>query len=91
VFLEKLSKVQRRFFRRLLCVSSHSIKAPLYTELGLLPIQYRRIVPSLRYLAYLIACPQHSLAHHTLNANLMLIHRRKLCWLQDPCLVLTGL
>ncbi|KAJ7156267.1 hypothetical protein C8R46DRAFT_910045 [Mycena filopes] len=52
--LGKLEKVQTSFLRRLLGVGRFSMRAPLFTELGLVPLRYRRLIVALRYLRYLI-------------------------------------
>ncbi|KAJ7168699.1 hypothetical protein C8R46DRAFT_898032 [Mycena filopes] len=51
--LAKLEKVQTSFLRRLLGLGQFSMRAPLFTELGLIPLRYRRITIALRYLRYL--------------------------------------
>ncbi|KAJ7162682.1 hypothetical protein C8R43DRAFT_1173449 [Mycena crocata] len=53
--LAKLEKVQRSFLRRLLGVGQFSMRAPLFTELGLVPLRYRRLIIALRYLKYLVS------------------------------------
>ncbi|KAK6977075.1 hypothetical protein R3P38DRAFT_3126729 [Favolaschia claudopus] len=37
-------KAQRSFLRRLLVVGRYSMCAPLFTELGLVPLKYRRLI-----------------------------------------------
>ncbi|KAJ7181846.1 hypothetical protein C8R46DRAFT_885118, partial [Mycena filopes] len=41
--LGKLEKVQTSFLRRLLGVGRFSMHAPLFTELGLVPLRYRSV------------------------------------------------
>ncbi|KAJ7186145.1 hypothetical protein C8R46DRAFT_880834 [Mycena filopes] len=53
--LAVLEKVQRSFLRRLLGLGQFSMRAPLFTELGLVPLRYRRITIALRYLRYLVS------------------------------------
>jgi hypothetical protein len=50
VMLLELEKVQLNFLRRLLGLGAHSIRAPLFTELGVIPIRYRRLMIALRFL-----------------------------------------
>ncbi|KAJ7348230.1 hypothetical protein DFH08DRAFT_698144 [Mycena albidolilacea] len=58
--LALLEKVQRSFLRQLLGLGQHSMRAPLFTELGLVPLQYRRLILAIRYLKYLISLkPNH--------------------------------
>ncbi|KAJ7319379.1 hypothetical protein DFH08DRAFT_1035165, partial [Mycena albidolilacea] len=52
--LALLEKVQTMFLRWLLGLGPNSMHALLFTELGLLPIQYRRLILALRYLGYLV-------------------------------------
>ncbi|KAJ7495225.1 hypothetical protein FB451DRAFT_1213638, partial [Mycena latifolia] len=49
--LAHLEKVQRAFLCRLLGLGAYSMRAPLFTELGLLPLRSRRLDIALRYLA----------------------------------------
>jgi hypothetical protein len=65
--LALLEKVQTMFLRRLLGLGPNSMRAPLFTELGLLPIQYRRLILTLRYLGYLAALPPTHYAHVVLE------------------------
>lgn len=55
--VKKLEKVQKLWLRRLLMLNSHSVIAPLFTELAVMPIRCRRILLTLRYLAYLLKLP----------------------------------
>jgi hypothetical protein len=52
--LAELEKVQLSYLRRLLGLGTHAIRAPLFTELGLIPLRYRRLIIALRYLRYLV-------------------------------------
>ncbi|KAJ7724995.1 hypothetical protein DFH07DRAFT_1003465, partial [Mycena maculata] len=52
--LAHLEKVQNAFLRRLLGLGAYSMRAPLFTELGLVPLCYRRLILALRYLGYLV-------------------------------------
>ncbi|KAJ7170256.1 hypothetical protein C8R43DRAFT_875940, partial [Mycena crocata] len=54
VALAELEKVQKSFMRRLLGLGAYSMRAPLYTELGLLPLRYRRLILAVRYVKYVI-------------------------------------
>ncbi|THU77760.1 hypothetical protein K435DRAFT_890661 [Dendrothele bispora CBS 962.96] len=89
--LRALEKVQLGFIRRLLCLSSHSIKAVLYTETGLLSIRFRRLVLCLRLLAYMVSLPSHKYVHLALKANISLVQEGKPCWLQDLRIALARL
>ncbi|KAJ7176475.1 hypothetical protein C8R46DRAFT_834544, partial [Mycena filopes] len=52
--VEILEKVQTAFLRRLLGLGVYSMRAPLFTELGLIPLLHRRLMLALRYVAYLV-------------------------------------
>lgn len=55
--VKKLEKVQKLWLRRLLRLNSHSIVAPLFTELAIVPIRCCRILRALQYLTYLLKLP----------------------------------
>ncbi|KAJ7730266.1 hypothetical protein DFH07DRAFT_756385, partial [Mycena maculata] len=52
--LAHLEKVQHAFLRRLLGLGAYSMRVPLFTELGLIPVRYCRLILAMRYLAYLL-------------------------------------
>ncbi|KAJ7464409.1 hypothetical protein FB451DRAFT_1489651, partial [Mycena latifolia] len=54
VALAHLEKVQNAFLRRLLGLGPYSMRAPLFTELGLISLRYRRLISALRYLGYVV-------------------------------------
>ncbi|KAJ7165504.1 hypothetical protein C8R43DRAFT_816490, partial [Mycena crocata] len=54
IALTLLEKIQTAFLCRLLGVGAYSMRAPLFTELGLVPLRYRRLIIALRYLGYLV-------------------------------------
>ncbi|THU98325.1 hypothetical protein K435DRAFT_856763 [Dendrothele bispora CBS 962.96] len=91
VALYKLQKVQRAFLRRLLCIGFNSVLAPLFTEIGVLPIEYRRITLCLRYLEYLLELPENRFAYMALQANIDMVYASQPCWLQDLRLALNKL
>jgi hypothetical protein len=51
-----LEHAQRRFLRRMLMANSHSIKALLLSESGILPIRHRRLVLALKGARYYSSC-----------------------------------
>jgi hypothetical protein len=81
--LHLLEDVQHSFLRRLLHVNSQSMLAPLYTETGILPLRYRRIILTLRYLGYLVSLPFHHYAKRALSEQQRLRTLRRPCWLTD--------
>jgi hypothetical protein len=70
--LAHLEKVQTAFLRRLLGLGPYSMRAPLFTELGLVPIRYRRLIIALRYLGYLINLPSTHYARAALEDSYQL-------------------
>ncbi|KAJ7749037.1 hypothetical protein DFH07DRAFT_923277 [Mycena maculata] len=52
--LAHLEKVQNAFLRPLLGLGAYSMRAPLFTELGLVPLRYWHLILALRYLGYLV-------------------------------------
>ncbi|KAJ7848288.1 hypothetical protein B0H14DRAFT_3453273 [Mycena olivaceomarginata] len=70
--LAHLEKVQTAFLRRLLGLGPYSIRAPLFTELGLVPIRYRRLILAIRYLGYLISLVASHYARAALEDSFLL-------------------
>ncbi len=52
--LEAMCSVQHAYIRRMLGLNKRSATAVLFTETGLWPIRYRRILLALQYLAYIL-------------------------------------
>ncbi|KAJ7199095.1 hypothetical protein C8J57DRAFT_1104651 [Mycena rebaudengoi] len=52
--LSALEKVQKTYLRRILGLGTSSICAPLFTEMGLLPVRYRRLILAIRYVNYVV-------------------------------------
>ncbi|KAJ7231523.1 hypothetical protein C8J57DRAFT_957434, partial [Mycena rebaudengoi] len=57
VALGDLENVQKAYVRRILGLGQYSMRAPLFTEMGLLPLRYRRLIIALRYVKYLVGRP----------------------------------
>lgn len=81
--LKELEKAQQSFIRRLLALNSKSLVAPLYTETGVLPIKYRRVVIALRYLKYLLSLPANHLAFCALMEVIDLHEQKHASWFSD--------
>jgi hypothetical protein len=64
--LKLLCDVQHKFLRRLLGVNASSPLAPLFTEVGIMPLRFRRIILAIRHLAYLVSLPPTHLTHAVL-------------------------
>lgn len=72
--LAALEDVQVACLRRILGLSDHSWKAILFTKTGILPIRFRRIALSLRYLNYLLSLPDSHYAKAALWCNRLSHH-----------------
>ncbi|RDB24922.1 RNA-directed DNA polymerase from mobile element jockey [Hypsizygus marmoreus] len=83
VALNEFEKVQLAFIRRMLGLSARSLIHPLFTETGIMPIKYRRIVLALGYLSYLFHLPPHHLAAVALRDSLNLAWEGKPSWIAD--------
>jgi hypothetical protein len=70
VALKELCDVQHKFLHRLLGVNASSPLAPLFTELGILPLRFRRVILALRFLKYLMSLPDTHLAHVALSDSM---------------------
>lgn len=53
--VKPLQDVQHAFLRRVMGVNELSMIAPLFTELAILPVKYRRLALTLRFLDYLLS------------------------------------
>lgn len=88
-----LESVQKDLFRRLLAVGKRSPIAPLFSELGVLPIAFRRASLCVRHLRYLATLPDSHFAKLALREATTLARRGFSSWLSDLelCLIrLTG-
>lgn len=81
--LQLLCDVQHKFLRRLLRVNSNSILAPLFTELAIMPLRFRRASLALRFLLYLINLPPSHYANLALRSSDLLMRGGNTCWLMD--------
>jgi hypothetical protein len=81
--LKLLCDVQHKFLRRLLGVNPSSPLAPLFTELGILPLRFRRIALALCYLAYLVSLPNTHFAHAALCDSMNLHANGSQGWFMD--------
>ncbi|KAJ3857533.1 hypothetical protein EV368DRAFT_77598 [Lentinula lateritia] len=57
--------------------------APLFTETGVMPIHFRRVILALRYLIYPLNLPLNHYASLALQANHVLRSSGNSCWLSD--------
>ncbi|KAF7973841.1 hypothetical protein HWV62_14128, partial [Athelia sp. TMB] len=84
-------QVQHTFLQRILGLNPRCMRAFLFSETGLLPLAYRRILLTLRYMAYLIGLPEHHLASCAWHECLELFANGAHCWLGDLVKVLDRL
>lgn len=82
-----LQNVQHRFFRRLLGLNPRSMLAPLFTETAVMPIQYRRLILTLRYLKHLLMLPDRHYAKAAFLESVSLLHRGHPSWFGDICIL----
>ncbi|KAF5387236.1 hypothetical protein D9757_006871 [Collybiopsis confluens] len=80
---QPLYAAQNNFLRRILGLGGNSKIAPLFTELGLIPLRYRRLSLALRYLSYLSQRPVSSFAALALVESSSLRQRKHPSWLMD--------
>jgi len=78
-----LEQVQHDVLRRVLGFSSRSPLAPLFSELGLIPLRFRRLLLALRYLQYLVTRPKNQLAYEALLSSADLRSKGIPSWLGD--------
>ncbi|KAF9032465.1 hypothetical protein BDZ89DRAFT_897468, partial [Hymenopellis radicata] len=89
--LRLLECVQLSFLRRLLGLTARCSTAVLFTETGVLPLQYRRLLVALRFFRYLVKLP---LNHFAASASMdsFLLHAAALSsWSMDIRYVLENL
>ncbi|PBK64645.1 hypothetical protein ARMSODRAFT_1053743 [Armillaria solidipes] len=86
-----LRTVQNDFLRQILGLNEFSLLAPLFTELAIFPLPYRRIILALSYLRSLVTLPSSHYAHVALHASVSLFQRGFSSWVGDLALVLRNL
>ena len=91
LLLAPMQKVQHTFLRRLLGLNPRSMCAVLYTETGVLPLAYRRIILALKYLLYILSLPQSHLTNCAFRECELLHAAAKPSWLGDLVVVLDRL
>lgn len=74
--------LQHTFLRRLLGLNPRSVTVTLFTETGLQPLRYRRVLLSLRYLLYLLK-EKPELPHLALQQSLALAEEHHSSWVGD--------
>ncbi|KAF8992631.1 hypothetical protein BDZ89DRAFT_896170, partial [Hymenopellis radicata] len=80
--LKELYDVQLMVLRRLLGVNNRSMIAPLFSELGLIPLPYRRVVMVLRYLQKQLN-PKSQYVGLGIDTCRVMRAQSQRCWLTD--------
>jgi hypothetical protein len=86
-----LEDVQKAYLRRTLGLGQYSMLAPLFTEMGLVPLRYRRLTIALRYLKYLVGLPMTHYARLALEDSFKLYSQDKPGYWMDLVYALQGL
>ncbi|KAE9395700.1 hypothetical protein BT96DRAFT_744866, partial [Gymnopus androsaceus JB14] len=78
--MDQVVNVQLAFFRRLLGLSKTSIRVAIYTETGIIPLQFRWLNLALRALAYFLSRPTNTFVRAALNESIDLDSAGKKSW-----------
>ncbi|KAE9407514.1 hypothetical protein BT96DRAFT_809289, partial [Gymnopus androsaceus JB14] len=78
--MDQFVNVQLAFFRRLLGLSKTSIRVAIYTETGIIPLQFRWLNLPLRALAYFLSRPTNTFVRAALNESIDLDSAGKKSW-----------
>ncbi|KAK0447716.1 hypothetical protein EV421DRAFT_1787771 [Armillaria borealis] len=78
-----LEAVLHDFWRRILGVHDKSTVAFLYSETGITPLPYRRLLLALRYFRYLLLLPDRHYSHLAVSVALDLACQGKPSWISD--------
>jgi hypothetical protein len=81
--LAELEAVQHLYLRRLLGLNSRSTLAVLFTETGIMPLRFRRVLLAVGYMAYILGLSQSHYARSAYNESLALARRGLQCWVTD--------
>ncbi|SJL02428.1 uncharacterized protein ARMOST_05755 [Armillaria ostoyae] len=87
----ELQVVSNAFLRHILGVHENSTVAFLYSEMGITPLPYRRLLLALSYLRYLLFLPGRHYASLALRASLLLTRNGAPSWFGDLLHVLQRL
>ncbi|KZP11407.1 hypothetical protein FIBSPDRAFT_756733 [Athelia psychrophila] len=86
--LAPLQKIQHTYLQRLIGLNPRAMRAFLFSETGILPLAYRRVILALKYLRYILSLPASHLAACAWRECLELFYVGKACWLGDLAIVL---
>jgi hypothetical protein len=82
-------EVENQFLRRLLGLNRRSVLAPIFTDVDIMPIRFRRALIAVRYLQYLGSLPDHHYAFSALKDSVDLAISAKPSWICDLMHVLS--
>ncbi|KAJ6463002.1 hypothetical protein C8R45DRAFT_841501, partial [Mycena sanguinolenta] len=83
--------VQNHYLRRMLGLTERSVIAVLFSETGLEPISYRRVLLLLRNLKYMASLGDDRIVNHGLLDSLQLAREHKMSWVNNVLIVLSDL
>lgn len=86
--LKPLQKVQHTYMQRLIGLNPRAMRAFCFSETGVLPLAYRRIILAVRYLKYVLARPPHHLVACALRECELLYLAGAPSWLGDLAVVI---
>ncbi|KAE9403744.1 hypothetical protein BT96DRAFT_1078628 [Gymnopus androsaceus JB14] len=89
--MDQVIGVQLAFFRRLLGLSKTSIRVAIYTETGIIPVQFRWLNLALRALAYFLSQPADTFIRAALNESIALESAGKRSWFRGLKTVINSL
>lgn len=81
--LKVLERVQNAFIRRALGLSSHSIVVALFSESGLMPVRYRRILFAVDYWGYVASLPSTELPVRAMRDSFHLCSQGHPSWAKE--------
>ncbi|TEB28630.1 hypothetical protein FA13DRAFT_1600189, partial [Coprinellus micaceus] len=83
VGIKKLEDAQLAYLRRLLGLHPRSIRAALFSETGIMPIRYRRIILALQYAKYALSQQDSHFVKRTYQDAVSLFRQGKSGWVGD--------
>ncbi|KAF8158387.1 hypothetical protein B0H34DRAFT_656575 [Crassisporium funariophilum] len=89
--IERLEKIQKDYLRRMLGLNTRCPIVVLYSETGIQPIRYRRILAALKYLEYMVSLPPERLVYNAIMDSYALACEGKISWINDMRIALAKL
>ncbi|KZP03236.1 hypothetical protein FIBSPDRAFT_692711, partial [Athelia psychrophila] len=81
--LKPLQKIQHTYLQRLIGLNPKAMRAFCFSESGVLPLAYRRIILAVRYLQYVLSREPHHLVACALRECEIMYAAGAPCWLGD--------